>query len=181
MKATNLWLLSVLLLIATIGAAWGIAYIMSPKIAYVRSQDLVYRYVGTQKAQAHYDTKKQQWQSNIDTLQSNFQTAKIAYQKSLDQLSEQEQKIKQKQLVHQEQQLHQYVQAIQHQATEEDENMMQGTLNQINAYVQAYAEQQGYDIILGTTLSGSILYGKDAIDITDEVLIYLNQQYQHGQ
>ena len=160
-------------------ATLSLHFLDQPKIAYVRSQDLIYHYEGTREAQASFDAKKQQWQANVDTLQTNFRKSQQALQVSLANYNEQEQREEQQKLQQQQQQLAQYTRAIQEKAAEEDEAMMQGALNQINAYTQQYAETQGYDIVLGTTLSGNILYGKEAIDITDEVLIYLNQQYRN--
>ena len=56
--------------------------------------------------------------------------------------------------------------------------MMEGVLNQVNSFVQDYGRKKGYDVIFGTTLSGNILYGKEVIDITNEVVEGLNQTYK---
>ena len=51
-------------------------------------------------------------------------------------------------------------------------------MSQINSFVKQYAEQEGYDIILGTTQSGSLLYANNALDITEEIVEALNQYYK---
>jgi hypothetical protein len=41
-------------------------------------------------------------------------------------------------------------------------------LDQINAFVEAYGEEEGYDMIVGTTQSGNLLYVCPALEITEE-------------
>ena len=55
--------------------------------------------------------------------------------------------------------------------------MTQGVLSQINSLAQQYGKEHGFDLILSTTQSGSILYGDDAIDLTKDLLATLNRNY----
>lgn len=48
----------------------------------------------------------------------------------------------------------------------------------INQLIEQYSVENGYDLILGTTDDGSILYGAEAVDITDDLLQYINQGYR---
>lgn len=150
----------------------------SVKVAYVRSQDLVYGYMGMKEVQNKFDTQKQLWQSNLDTLKIDFQRSLSKYQEEYKQLPEEERKAKEQMLRAQENNVVQYNDAIAAKYKEEEDKMLQGVLNQVNSFVEKYGKEKGYDIILGTTLSGSILYGENTIDITEEVLAELNKNYQ---
>ena len=55
--------------------------------------------------------------------------------------------------------------------------LLQGALNQINEFVAQYAEANSYDVVLGTTAGGNVLYGAEYVDITDEVIEGLNASY----
>jgi outer membrane protein len=46
--------------------------------------------------------------------------------------------------------------------------------------VEEYGKENGYDLILGTTTSGNILYGTEKKDITEQVLNALNNAYEKG-
>ncbi len=48
---------------------------------------------------------------------------------------------------------------------------------QLNQYVKEYGEQHHYDYVLGATGDGSIMYATSKNDITNEVIKYVNQQY----
>jgi len=47
-------------------------------------------------------------------------------------------------------------------------------VKQVKAFIKDYGKQKGYTFILGSNEAGSVLYGADAHDITEEVLKALN-------
>jgi outer membrane protein len=49
---------------------------------------------------------------------------------------------------------------------------------QINQYVKDYGEKNDYLMILGAEGSGSLMYAKEAINITDDVVKNINQRYK---
>lgn len=150
----------------------------SVKVVYVRSQDLVYNYLGMKEVQNKFESQKQAWQSNLDTLKMDFQRSLSKFQEEYKHLSEQEKKTREQMLRTQENNVIQYNEAVTAKYKEEEDKMLQGVLNQVNSFVEKYGKEKGYDIILGTTLSGSLLYGENTMDITEEVLAELNKNYQ---
>lgn len=48
---------------------------------------------------------------------------------------------------------------------------------QLNQFVKDYGKQQAYDYLFGAEGSGSLMYAKDAHNITEEVTNYVNQRY----
>ncbi|MEL6560741.1 MAG: OmpH family outer membrane protein [Bacteroidota bacterium] len=152
-------------------------FFLEKKVAYVRSQELIYQYEGTKEAMAKFNNRKQQWQANADTLTANFQRAVRSYQLEYELLSTSERISAEKRLSAQEKQLGEYTKAIAGKIKQNDDESMQAVLNQINTFVEKYSVENGYDIVMGTTLSGSVLYGDTALDITDEILVELNKNY----
>lgn len=152
----------------------------SPRIAYVRSADIVYGYLGMKEAQKAYEEKATQWQSNIDTLKRDYQRSVSKYTMEAAKMSAKEKAAAEKLLMQQEKSITNYSQSIQLKAKDEDQKMTQGVLNQVNSFVEKYAKEQGYDVVLGTTVSGSLLYGEKTMDITEEVLKVLNKEYSGG-
>ena len=77
-----------------------------------------------------------------------------------------------------EQEIERYKAEIEKQAAESEEKMMIAILNQINSFIEVYGDKHNYDIIMGATNQGNILYAKEShTDITEEVLKSLNEQY----
>lgn len=48
----------------------------------------------------------------------------------------------------------------------------------INQYIVAYGKKEGYDFIFGASGDGSIMYAGEANDVTDDVVSYINKQYE---
>ena len=49
--------------------------------------------------------------------------------------------------------------------------------NQINSYIKKFSEDNHYDLILGFSGDGSILYSRDEYDKTDELIEYCNKSF----
>ena len=73
--------------------------------------------------------------------------------------------------------LQQYSKRIEQLMQGEDAQMTEEVLGQINGFVETYGRENGYDLILGTTQTGNLLYGREALDITEELLEALNRDY----
>jgi outer membrane protein len=150
----------------------------SPKIAYVRSADLIYKYEGMKEAQKMFELKSKQWQSNIDTLKMDYQRAIAKYNMEAMAMPEKKRQESTQLLKQQETNLANYANGLNSKAKQEDEKMTQGILNQVNSFVETYSQKMGYDLVLGTSNSGNILYGIKTMDITDAVLKELNEEFK---
>lgn len=148
------------------------------KIAYVRSTELIYNYLGMKEAQRKFQQKSEAWKANVDTLKSDYNRTLSKYTVEVASLSKEERQKRENYLNDQQKNLMSYSQAISDNAKQEDDKVTQAVLNQINSFVEEYGKKNNYDIILGTTVSGSLLYGKESIDITEEVLKELNRNYK---
>lgn len=135
-----------------------------PQLAYVRSEVLINEFAGMQEARQQYQQKQQEWQAHLDTLHADY-TRLEQSGGSVDELTFVARNIQQ------------YTARMEQLAQEEDQQMTQAVLDQVNAFVEQYGQEQGYDLIMGTTQSGSILYGNAALDITEELLTALNHHY----
>jgi len=147
------------------------------KLAYVRSQDLVYAFNGMKEMQLKFQDQSKVWEANIDTLKIEYQQAVNNYQAVMNQLSDEEKASRENLLYAQKNNVVQYSESIQLKSKEEEEKMLAGVLNQVNSFVESYGKKNNYKLIFGTTLSGNILYGEEVIDITEEVIQELNNNY----
>ncbi len=152
-------------------------YSNQEKIGFVRTQELVYGFDGTKEVQAKFNTKKLRWQSKYDSLQKDFEKELALYNRRFNDLSEQEIVTYKNKLNSKERLLKQQAESITRNIEIEDAKMMEGVVNQINSFVKSYAETEDYNIILGTTSSGNIMYAKPELDITEVVLKELNTYY----
>ncbi len=60
----------------------------------------------------------------------------------------------------------------------EGQTEMDSVVSKVKKEIKAYGKQNGYTYILGGGDGGSVLYGADAKDLTDEILKLLNEKYK---
>lgn len=145
------------------------------KIAFVRSQTVLEKYHAMDEAKSVYEKKIQDWQEPLETLQKRYDEISS----ELKDTKEGEGKNK---LIAEasriEYSLGEQQKALEEKAKTENERLTRGVLDQVNSFIKEYAEKNGYQIVFGVTLSGNILYGNDAIDITSEIIDGLNKAYK---
>lgn len=81
-------------------------------------------------------------------------------------------------LMQQQQQFFQLQQQLQGQLAEEEQVAFRKVLNSIMVYLDGLEETHQYQFVLGRTFGGSVLYAKDNLNITQQVITGLNQEYQ---
>lgn len=150
------------------------------RIGVVRSNNLIQGYKAMQDAQERYENKQKVWQTSISTLEEELQSAVENYRTVYASLSKEEIQKQELALEQKRSNYVQYTRSIKEKVEAEENGMMQGVLNQINSFVEQYGKEHGFDVILGTTAAGNVLYGTESVDITDEVLKALNDAYTSG-
>lgn len=170
------WAILVLLL-GNIGLTFWNAR-STPKVAYVRSQELVYGYFGMKEAMEEFKGGQQEWKSNLDTLNVDLQRS-IAQARQLHVAGNTKELARLEPIIQKQQQdLLRYKDAMEKKSAEDEQRILNGVLGQVNAFVERYAEQKGYDVVLGTTDAGSLLYGEGGLDITEDLLAALNKDHE---
>lgn len=149
-----------------------------PRIAYVRNLEIVYGYNGMKQAHTEFTSQTSQWQSNIDTLRIRYQKSLSDYQQNMTRYSAKEKEEQKQLLLRMEADMKKYAGAVSEEAKDREAKLTEAVLTQINSFIETYAKEKGYDIVLGTEGNGTIVYGKQAYDITDEVLKELNASYK---
>ncbi|MGB2415228.1 MAG: OmpH family outer membrane protein, partial [Flavobacteriaceae bacterium] len=127
--------------------------------------------------EARLNTKIEAFKTRTDSLRSAFELeikeaelkARTMSQSAIQTLS---QELQQKEQV-----LSQRVQFEQQQIAQESQTLNDSIINRVKAFVQDYGKSNNYNFILGSNEAGSVLYGEEASDLTQEILKALNENY----
>jgi outer membrane protein len=152
-------------------------FTLPQKMVYVDSAKLVNEYKGMQDARTAYEKKAITWKANIDTLTSEVQKQIMDYEKESSKLTAKERQLSEELIRTKQKQLMEYQQAMNAQAKQEDVKMTGEVVQQINAYLKKYGEENGYKIVMAATEYGNIAYADEGLDITADVLKGLNNEY----
>ena len=149
------------------------AFKKNPKIAVVRSGVVLDKFIGMKEAKKNHEVALSAYNSMLDSMKATIDSLDRVHSSE----SIQNKKILTAQKVLKINILEQVSMNKRKKVEEENNRQTTAVLNQFNSYVQTFSEAHGYDIVLGVTLSGNILYAAEAQDITDEVTEGLNNNY----
>ena len=60
---------------------------------------------------------------------------------------------------------------------QESQTLNDSIINKVIEFVKDYGETNSFNFILGSNEAGSVLYGKESSDLTQEILAALNEGY----
>ena len=149
------------------------------KIAYVDVEELMKEYKGTKDSEEVMKVKSDKLKSELDSLAANWQAKARAYQQKAQRMSAKNRAEREQVLMQEQQAIGQRQQMIQQQVQKEGQESLKTLYKEINDFVENYAKENGYNFVLGTTGdNGTVMYGEEKADITDDVLVKLNKAYK---
>lgn len=150
----------------------------SSELVYVDVNKLMDGYSRTKIVKSDFEAKVKTLNANVDSLMNTWQNELKTYEKERASMTPKELELKQELLGNKQQQINNYQQAIQKQIQEEDKKATQTVINDINDYIKEYGKRKGHRIIFGASGSGNIMYADDSSDLTNEVLVGLNAEFE---
>lgn len=127
-------------------------------IGYINSPRIMQQYHGTQTQRQRVAAQAQVWQRSLDSLTAQLGAAALPATARQAQVASYRALLRQK------------IQAASQQADQQ-------LLREVNAYLKKYGAAHRYDFIFGANESGNIVFAADSRDLTAEVLVGLNQEY----
>jgi outer membrane protein len=166
------------LLVAVVAFLLFRSFKKEDSLVYIDTPKLMSKYEGAIQAQKILDQNSMLWKANMDTLQSELQSALAKFEKERVTMSAREIKLSEELLKTKQQQFMQYQQALEQKAQQESGKIREKIISEVNSYLKEFGESHSYKFILGATANGSLVYANQAYDVTDDVINGLNQKYQ---
>ncbi|MDG1374073.1 MAG: OmpH family outer membrane protein [Flavobacteriaceae bacterium] len=156
----------------------GLTACQQQKIGFVDNGELINEYQERKDVEAKLNTKIEAFKIRTDSLRSAFELEIKEAELKARKLSQSAiQKLSQD-LQNKEQVLSQRVQFEQQQIAQESQTLNDSIINRVKDFVEAYGKLNNYNYILGSNEAGSVLYGEEASDLTQEILEALNESYR---
>ena len=148
------------------------------KIAYVDVEEILKEYEGSKRAEEEMRAHSDKIAQELDQLAQPFQQKVQEYQQNSKNLSESEKTAKEQELMQEQQMIQRRQQLAQQQVQEEGQKKIDIINDDIESFLAEYAQSHGFTFILGTSnQTKSILYGDESLNITEEVITSLNENY----
>ena len=149
------------------------------KIAYVDVEEILKEYDGAIQAEEDMKAQSQQISQQLDQMALPLQQKIQEYQQNKESLSASARQKKEAELMQEQQAFQQQQQMAQQQVQAEGQRMFEEINSDIETFLAEYGQSKGYTYILGSSMqTKSVLYGKESLNITDEVIDALNVNYE---
>jgi len=158
--------------------AAGLTSCNEQKTAYVDTSKLIQEYKEMKEVEAEFTAKSDSIKGELDTMAQDFQKEVEDYQANMNSMSVDKRKEVEQTLMRKQQMIQQQQQMRGNQLREESDTVIDSIVSKVKGYVKDYGKENGYTYIFGSNESANIMYAKDGLDITEEILEKLNAEYK---
>lgn len=158
----------------------GMGGAAASKVAYINTDTLFQNYNFYEDISADYQEKREKVQKQLETRTKKLENKLVGFQRraqaglmTRNEISAAEQELAQEQ-----QDLQTYQQTVSAGLLEEERALNERLFDRITVYLEDYNQQKGYDIIFSYNKGNNIWLAEDALNITQDVLQGLNDQYK---
>jgi outer membrane protein len=148
------------------------------QIAYINSDTVLkyYDYLQVSRQQLEEKTKKmdQDYRNRAMGLQNEF----AAYQRNVNSMTLGQVRAAEEDLAKKQQNLQLYQQTLAQQVMQEESRLNKELYDRVTAFLNQYGKEKGIQVVLKYDPTSDVLHVADALDITQDVIKGLNEQYQ---
>src|SRR5690606_17247679 len=145
------------------------------KTGYVDTTRLLQEYSEMKEVETEFTAKSETLKSQLDSVARGFQQEVMVYQENMATMSQSEREEAEDNLMRKQQVLQQSSQMQSSQLRVESDQVIDSLVTKVKDFVADYGKKNDYTYIFGSNESANIMYAKEGLDITDEVLEELNE------
>lgn len=162
--------------VISIAFTLGYSHYNNNKIGYIKSAIILKDYKAMIAATDQFNEELKVVQANLDTLRIRYETLKAGE----NNITSKEKGDWAYHLGKAQTEYEKYNEQASQQMQGRRNELTNKVLESINSFIQTYGKEHHYQLILGTTEDGSILYGEEGDDLTADVLNELNHIYDES-
>ncbi|WP_179353338.1 OmpH family outer membrane protein [Winogradskyella vidalii] len=147
------------------------------KIAFIDNGDVINDYQMKIDIEAKFENQNVDFTKQRDSIAQMYQSEMQSIQQRLAQMSPQQQQQESQAFSQKWQPIQQQMQMQQQQMEQMFNTEMDSVISKMNKFVEGYGKDNGYTLVLGKNQAGSVVYGDETIDITEEIIKAINEEY----
>ncbi|MCJ7468470.1 MAG: OmpH family outer membrane protein [Maribacter sp.] len=164
-----IWVISVLIMSAC----------QQQKIGYVDNVKLMDDYKEKVDVEAKFKTKAEALAKKRDSISQTFQIEAQVFQAKAQKMAPEKAQEEYGKIQQRGQFIGQQLQMEDQQLQASGQTEMDSIVSKVKREIKAYGKANGYNYILGGGDGGSVLYGTEADDLTEEIVKILNEKYKN--
>lgn len=150
-------------------------------IAYVNSDSLLLNYDFYKDAQKELDKKRKGFEADLNRRLSSLERDIASFRQNAPNMTLQQAQQTEQSLMQRQQSLAEYGQSLERQYADEEFKYSEKINKNLREFMERYAKENGYYLIIGYRPGATVWYGDERLDITQEVVKKLNEEYRTQQ
>jgi outer membrane protein len=148
------------------------------RIAFINADTVLKHYEYLKVNTSKMDEKRQKMRADYTNRASGLQSEIAVYQRTVNTMTLGQARAVEEDLQKKQQNLQMYEQTLMQQFSEEEGKLNRDLYERITKYLKKYSEEKGLQVVLKFDPTSDVLYGGQALDISQDVIAGLNQEYQ---
>lgn len=148
------------------------------KLGFIDSERIFAEYQGTKEAQSEFNSQVELWNRELETKKQELQKLQEDYDSQALILSEPKRREREEDIQKRRSELDAFVQEIwgpSGRVARRNEELTRPIVEKIREVLNTIGRDEGFSIIFDAT-DGNVVYANDAFDLTDRVVVALNEQ-----
>jgi len=159
-------------------AALAVVACQQQKIGFVDNVKLMDKYQEKIDIESKYQQKSDVLGKKRDSISQAFQQEAQAFQQQAKSMSQQKAQEQYGSLQQKGQMIGQQLQQEEQQLQQAGQTEMDSLITKVKKQISAFGKENGYTYILSGGTGGSVLYGAESKDLTEDILKILNESYK---
>jgi len=149
-------------------------------IAYVSTDSVINKYEYFKLKSDEITEKGKRFETELQSRAQGFEREVANFQQSANNMTQNQALAKQDELVKKEQNLMTYRNNIMQELSADEANLYNEVYEEIQTFMETFAKENGYSMILSKTRGGAVWYANESIDVTEAVIEGLNKAYNEN-
>ena len=148
------------------------------QLAYINSDSVLKHYDYLKVNRDQLETKTKKMDQDLRNRTTGLQNEITAYQRNVSSMTLGQARALEEDLGKKQQNLQLYQQSLQQQLMQEEAKLNKELYDRITTFLKKYGQQKGLQVVLKFDPTSDVLYGRESLDITKDVIEGLNVAYE---
>jgi len=148
------------------------------EIAYINTDTVLKYYDYLKASREELEKKTQKMEQDLRNRAQGLQNEITAYQRNVNNMTLGQVKAAEEDLAKKQQNFQLYQQSLSQQVMQEEAKVQQALYDRITAYLDKYGKEKGLQVVLKFDQSSDVLHVNSALDISQDVIKGLNDEYK---
>jgi outer membrane protein len=149
-------------------------------IVYINEDSLLENYAYFKELAANLESKRKSLETDYTSKAQGLQTEIANFQRSAGNMTMSQARAVEEDLVRKQQNLMRYQETLSQDMMKEETDVNRKLYQRVSEFVSDYARENGYTVVLNYKPGSVLLYGHQAMDVTEEVVGGLNKAYEES-